>query len=501
VWTYGELERKFRFGRLVPIMFGFMFLAGVFFFLKGFWVFRDYKIVADTPLIPIRSLALGVVSIRGKAQSEHSLVSPVGGTPCCLYKVDLTRMGSRGGKTWTVMFGSTFSLADDTGKVLVDAHNVDEEEYDVPLSHAGEMEGDELARKLDYAVPDWPGDSTYRVKEFLVLPGEEYQVTGRCVENPDSEDATDRYLICKNGNQGTLAISSTTKHDGVQTDLLSNGVGMISVGTAFILAGGFFFVQELLEAHVMTLGPLFGPVSVIGLVVAIVVLYAVIVYNELVRLRNENDRAWANIDVLLKQRHDEVPNLVEMVKGYMQYEKETLVALTEARAAAVTAVTVGEKVQADLVLTGALRGLFAAVENYPQLKANEHFLKLQGHISELEERIADRREFYNEDVTTFNTRIWQFPEFYMAFLMRLKPREMFKVSGADRQPPAKPKLAGVPNSSAERNAQLTKVMEAELLDLESERQRGSVTPEEYTEAKTALDEIMKRRAARSGDAN
>lgn len=172
-------------------------------------------------------------------------------------------------------------------------------------------------------------------------------------------------------------------------------------------------------------------------------------------------------------------------------------ALTEARAAAVNAVTVGEKVQADLVLTGALRGLFAAVENYPQLKANEHFLKLRGHISELEERIADRREFYNEDVSTFNTRIWQFPEFYMAFLMRRKPREMFKVPDADRQL-AKIGFAGIPSGSAERNAQLTKVMEDELRDLESERQHGSVTPEEYTEAKTALDEIMKRRAVRSG---
>jgi LemA protein len=235
---------------------------------------------------------------------------------------------------------------------------------------------------------------------------------------------------------------------------------------------------------------------VIALVVTGVVLYVVIVYNELVRLRNENDRAWANIDVLLKQRHDEVPNLVETVKGYMQYEKQTLLAVTQARAAAVSATTVGEKAQADLLLTGALRGLFATVENYPQLKANENFVKLQGRISDLEERIADRREFYNEDVNTYNTRIWQFPEFYMAFLMRLKPREMFKVSDADSEP-AKVKFAGVPMSSVERKAQLTKVMEEELLDLEVERQRGSVTSEEYTEAKTALDEIMKRRTARS----
>lgn len=181
-----------------------------------------------------------------------------------------------------------------------------------------------------------------------------------------------------------------------------------------------------LETTVLYLPALLLVVGILG--------YAVIIYNELVRLGNENDRAWANIDVLLKQRHDEVPNLVETVKGYMQHEKQTLLAVTEARAAAISATTVGEKAQADLLLTGALRGLFATVENYPQLKANENFLKLQGRISELEERVADRREFFNQDVTTYNTRIRQFPEIVPAFLMRLKPREMFRVSAADSEP-------------------------------------------------------------------
>lgn len=172
-----------------------------------------------------------------------------------------------------------------------------------------------------------------------------------------------------------------------------------------------------------------------GILVAAGILgYIIIVYNELIRLRNENDRAWANIDVLLKQRHDEVPNLVETVKGYMQHEKQTLLAVTQARAAAISATTIGEKAQADFLLTGALRGLFARVENYPQLKASENFLKLQSRISDLEERIADRREFFNDDVNTYNTRIRQFPEIFAAVLMRLKPREMFKVSEADGQP-------------------------------------------------------------------
>ena len=169
------------------------------------------------------------------------------------------------------------------------------------------------------------------------------------------------------------------------------------------------------------------------LFVAGVLIYAVILYNGLVRLRNENDRAWANIDVLLKQRHDEIPNLVETVKGYMQHEQQTLLAVTQARSASMSASSIPQKAVAELQVTSALRGLFAVAENYPQLKANENFLKLQNRITELEERIADRREFFNDDVNTYNTRIAQIPDVFVASFMELKPREMFKVSDDDRR--------------------------------------------------------------------
>ena len=175
----------------------------------------------------------------------------------------------------------------------------------------------------------------------------------------------------------------------------------------------------------------------IGLVVALAAVgfavYAIIIYNELVRLRNDNDRAWANIDVLLKQRHDEIPNLVETVKGYMQHERQTLLAVTQARTASMSAATVGQKAQADLLVAGALRGLFAVAESYPDLKANQNFLKLQTRISELEERIADRREFFNDDVNTYNTRIKQVPDMFLANMMNLKAHDMFKVSEEERQ--------------------------------------------------------------------
>jgi LemA protein len=167
--------------------------------------------------------------------------------------------------------------------------------------------------------------------------------------------------------------------------------------------------------------------------IAGVLIYSVIVYNGLVRLRNENDRAWGNIDVLLKQRHDEIPNLVETVKGYMQHEQQTLLAVTQARSASMEASSVGQKAISDLQVASALRSLFAVAENYPQLRANENFLKLQNRISELEERIADRREFFNDDVNTYNTRIGQIPDVFVASFMGLKPREMFKVSEADRR--------------------------------------------------------------------
>lgn len=162
------------------------------------------------------------------------------------------------------------------------------------------------------------------------------------------------------------------------------------------------------------------------------VIYGTILYNELVRLRNDTDRAWANIDVLLKQRHDEIPNLVETVKGYMAHEKATLETVTQARVQSMSAASIGEKAQADAFTTLALQNLFAVAENYPQLKANENFLRLQNRISELEERIADRREYFNDDVYTYNTRLCQMPEACIAWLSSLKPRELFKVADVDR---------------------------------------------------------------------
>jgi LemA protein len=180
-----------------------------------------------------------------------------------------------------------------------------------------------------------------------------------------------------------------------------------------------------------------GLTILIGLVVVLfvvgIIIYFITIYNSLVRLRNDMDKAWANIDVLLKQRHDELPKLVETCKGYMQYEQKTFQLITEARTAFMHATSVTQKAQADNMIAGALKTLFAVAENYPDLKANNNFLQLQKRISELEERIADRREFFNDSVNTYNIRIQQLPDVFIARMLSLPRRDLFKVSDEDRR--------------------------------------------------------------------
>ncbi|MGD0228468.1 MAG: LemA family protein [Terriglobia bacterium] len=180
-----------------------------------------------------------------------------------------------------------------------------------------------------------------------------------------------------------------------------------------------------------------GIVILVGLVVILFVVgifvYLITIYNSLVRLKNDIDKAWANIDVLLKQRHDELPKLIETCKGYMQYEQKTFQLITEARTAFMKAGSVSEKAQADNMISGALKSLFAVSENYPELKANNNFMQLQKRISELEEKIADRREFFNDDVNTYNIRIQQLPDVFIAGLMHLQRRDLFKVAEEDRR--------------------------------------------------------------------
>jgi len=166
---------------------------------------------------------------------------------------------------------------------------------------------------------------------------------------------------------------------------------------------------------------------------AIVVIYIVKVYNNLVVLKRNTAKSWANIDVLLKQRYDEIPKLVKTVKGYMKHEKSTIVDVIKARGACIHAGSVAEQGQAENMLSGALGKLFALSEKYPELKANENFAHLQSRITQIENQIADRREFYNDSVNVYNIRIHQLPDALLASFVGYKDIDLFKISKRERQ--------------------------------------------------------------------
>jgi LemA protein len=174
-----------------------------------------------------------------------------------------------------------------------------------------------------------------------------------------------------------------------------------------------------------------GLLIVIVLIVVVLGVMLVGVYNRLVALRQNANEAFADIDVQLKQRQDLIPNLVETVKGYAAHERGTLDEVTAARAAAAGATSVEGKVQAENALSGALGRLFAVAEAYPDLKANQGFVQLQGELSDIENKLAAARRFFNNAIGEYNASIQRFPAVLIAGGMGFTPREFFDV-GADR---------------------------------------------------------------------
>jgi len=175
-------------------------------------------------------------------------------------------------------------------------------------------------------------------------------------------------------------------------------------------------------------------------VVAVVALWFVFTYNGLVRLRNQVKNAWSQIDVQLKRRYDLIPNIVETVKGYAAHEKGTLENVIKARQAGIDAKTVQEQAQAENMITGALRQLFALSEAYPNLKANENFLALQEELASTENKIGFARQYYNDTVKDFNTRQEMFPANLVASMLGFQPAEFFEIEEASQREAPKVKF-------------------------------------------------------------
>lgn len=177
--------------------------------------------------------------------------------------------------------------------------------------------------------------------------------------------------------------------------------------------------------------------SLIILAVLIVIVFGFIsIYNSLIRLKNQIDRAWSNIEVILKQRFDEIPQLVQVLEQFVNYENQILSKLMEARTHYSSAKTVKDKMGSSEDMSLAFQGLLALSESYPELKSNENFRQLQNRVSDLEHQLSDRRETYNDSVTNFNTRIEQIPDVLVARIFNYTSREMFQVSEHEMQKPS-----------------------------------------------------------------
>lgn len=172
-----------------------------------------------------------------------------------------------------------------------------------------------------------------------------------------------------------------------------------------------------------------GPAIIAMIVILVVFVVAIIgMYNGLVSLRQETSNAWSQIDVQLKRRYDLIPNLVETVKGYMKYEQETLDKVISARNRALSATSVQDKAAAESQVTSALGGIFALSESYPELKANENMLSLQEELKSTENKVSFARQYYNDVVTKFNTKLETFPSSLIAGMFGFKGKELFEVS-------------------------------------------------------------------------
>jgi LemA protein len=173
---------------------------------------------------------------------------------------------------------------------------------------------------------------------------------------------------------------------------------------------------------------------VLAVVVVVVLVVSVLIYNGLVRRRNQVDSAWSQMEVQRRRRYDLIPNLVETVKGYASHEQGTLDAVTEARARALNAQDPADQASAESMLTGALKSLFVVAESYPDLRASQKFLELQQELSATSDRAAYARQYYNDAVLTYNNAVTTVPQRIFAAVFRFRTREYFQASGEERGP-------------------------------------------------------------------
>ena len=192
-------------------------------------------------------------------------------------------------------------------------------------------------------------------------------------------------------------------------------------------------IRQTRKSYIIHSSSSMSPLLILLVVIALAALWIVGVYNGLIRLKNQTDEAWADIDVQLKRRYDLIPNLVSTVKGYAKHESGVFEKITQARATAMGAVTPEAKAQAENALAGTLKSLFAVAEAYPDLKANQNFAKLQDELSDTENKVQAARRFYNGNVRDFNTKLQVFPTNLFGGMLGFSKREFFEIANGEER--------------------------------------------------------------------
>jgi LemA protein len=176
-----------------------------------------------------------------------------------------------------------------------------------------------------------------------------------------------------------------------------------------------------------------SPLTIILVVIGVVVLYLIVIYNSLITLKTRSEEAWSDISVQLKRRYDLIPNLVSSVKSYAKHEKEVFEKITQARASAMEAKDIKDREKAENELSQTLKSIFAVAENYPNLKANENFLALQGELTDTENKIEASRRFYNANVRDYNIKIKSFPSSMIASSFKFEAKNLFEVEASQKE--------------------------------------------------------------------
>jgi len=447
----------------IPVALGFLLLSlGLFVFLIGFMDWYDERLLECTPISRCSGIALGRIVLSGRVVGLNPLPSLIAHLPSFISRV-VVEVYERRGKSadWRVVhkreLRMPFYLRDSSGEVKVDPDQaVLWLERDVVYSTetgiadytpAAGVRANEQTETLDDMFSEYcltRGINTavpHRFSETNLSPGDPVFLYGAACSGKDTGD-TDSTVV-RNSFWQKLYIVEGDKTDMV-SKLRQRGLLRVLGGSFAIICATAVLARATTDTPVTQLSELLtSEISIEAEIVSLfaifgvgILLYGGMVYNGLVSLRNEVERAFSNIDVLLQQRFDLIPNLVSVCRGYMEHESSVMQAVTASRSQWANARGRADKLTAAAIALPPLRQLLATAESYPRLRANENFLQLQEQLTSLEGQIADRRELYNSAVSLFNSRIQLFPDRMVASAFRFREQPFYAADEAVKNVPS-----------------------------------------------------------------